>query len=114
MAAIADPTQPGSGLPVCPLKTLTGIDCPICGSARMLHTLLHGDLASAARYNAVTLLMVPVLLWAWLVWSLPRLGFRAPPTWRPSGRVLRFGLGLWLLFAVLRNLPWAPFSALHV
>lgn len=118
MAAVADPTRPGSGLPICPLRALTGLDCPICGSTRMLHTLLHGDLAAAARYNAFTLLMLPVLVWAWLVWSLPRLGFRTPSTgllaWRPSGRVLRVGLAAWLIFSVARNLPWAPFSALHV
>lgn len=80
----------------------------------MLHAVLHGDLASAARYNAVTLLMLPVLVWAWLVWSLPRLGFRAPPTWRPSSRMLKVGLALWMAFAIARNLPWAPFNALWV
>lgn len=114
VAAIADPTRPGSLLPVCPLRTLTGIDCPICGSTRMLHTLLHGDLASAARYNVAALVMLPALVWFWLVWGLPKLGLRAPPSWRPSTRVLRIGLGLLLVFSVLRNLPWAPFSALHV
>ncbi|MEP6697838.1 MAG: DUF2752 domain-containing protein [Pseudonocardiales bacterium] len=114
VAAIADPTRPGSGLPLCPLRTLTGIDCPICGSTRMLHSLLHGDVAGAARYNVAALLMLPALMWFWLVWAAPKLRFRAPPAWHPSTRVLRLGLCLLLVFSVARNLPWAPFSALHV
>jgi len=114
VAGIADPTQPVSGLPACPFKTVTGWACPGCGSTRMLHTLVLGDIGSAARYNIVTLLMVPVLVWMWLTWTQRRLGYRALPIWRPSGRMLWIGLVLWMLYSVLRNLPWAPFSALNV
>lgn len=119
VAGLADPTRVGSGLPRCPFKMLTGWSCPGCGSTRMLHALLHGDVAGAARYNVVALAMTPVLAWTWYAWAvsrgtLPRCGGSAPPTWRPSGRALRIGLALWLGFAVVRNLPWAPFSALRV
>lgn len=80
----------------------------------MLHQLVHGDILSAARYNIVALLMVPVLVWMWLVWTQRRLGYRGLPTWRPSARVGWIGLALWLTFSVLRNLPWEPFTALKV
>ncbi|WP_131724959.1 DUF2752 domain-containing protein, partial [Mycobacteroides abscessus] len=38
-----DPTTPGGVLPVCPLKALTGLDCPGCGGLRMVYSLMHGD-----------------------------------------------------------------------
>lgn len=48
--------------PKCLFKTLTGLDCPGCGSQRMLHALLHGDLAGAWEANAFLLMLSPLLL----------------------------------------------------
>lgn len=59
---VGDPTTPNGPLPVCPTKALLGIDCPGCGSLRMLYSLLHGDLLQAARFNALGLLAVVLLL----------------------------------------------------
>lgn len=114
VAGIADPTRPGSGLPSCPFKAVTGWGCPGCGSTRMLHQLIHGDIASAARYNIVALLMLPFVVLMWVRWTQRSLGYRTLPTWRPSGRTLWIGLALWLTFSVLRNLPWEPFRSLAV
>lgn len=114
VAGVADPTRPGSGLPACPFKTVTGYGCPGCGSTRMLHMLVHGDVVAAARYNVVALLMVPVLGWLWLRWSRRSLGMRPLPIWRPSPRTLQVAIALWMVYSVLRNLPWEPFSALNV
>lgn len=47
--------------PKCTFKFLTGYDCPGCGSQRMLHALLHGDIAAAWQANAVLLCMIPLL-----------------------------------------------------
>lgn len=56
--------DPGSELfaPKCPLLMATGLKCPGCGSQRMLHALLHGDIAAAWRYNALLFLLVPFLI----------------------------------------------------
>ena len=52
-----------SGLmPRCPIKALTGFDCPGCGSQRMIHALLHGDFAGAWRQNPFLIVMIPVML----------------------------------------------------
>ena len=52
-----------SGLmPRCPIKALTGFDCPGCGSQRMIHALLHGDFAGAWRRNPFLIVMIPVML----------------------------------------------------
>jgi uncharacterized protein DUF2752 len=97
--------------PRCPLHTMTGLHCPGCGSLRALHSLLHGNLASALRSNAL------------LVFSLPFLaclGFnslRASPsktTTTAGPRTVWFWIFFvaMMIFGVLRNLPFAPFSHL--
>ena len=41
-----------SWFPKCRMYQLTGYKCPGCGSQRMLHALLHGDVVGAIHYNA--------------------------------------------------------------
>lgn len=55
-----DPAQSGLA-PRCVINALTGYLCPGCGSQRMLHALLHGDLASAWHHNAFLLCFLPLL-----------------------------------------------------
>ena len=65
-----DPTQPGNLLPKCPFNWLTGLNCPACGVTRMVHALLHGDVASAFHYNAVLLALgVPLAVWLFARWT---------------------------------------------
>lgn len=47
--------------PRCPFLTLTGYQCPGCGSQRAIHALLHGDIAAAWHFNAILLLFIPVV-----------------------------------------------------
>lgn len=62
-----DPNQPNSLWPPCPLYALTGIQCPACGSTRMVHALVHGDFAAAWQFNAMMLIVgLPVLVWLWV------------------------------------------------
>lgn len=52
--------DPASGFfPACPVKAITGFDCPGCGSQRALHALLNGQIADAWRHNAVLFVLVP-------------------------------------------------------
>lgn len=108
--ARVDPNAHGSPLPPCPLRTLTGLYCPGCGSTRALHDLLHGDIAGALAMNPLLVVALPVLLLMAL-----RAG-ELLPTWAPFEQVLgvarRPRLWLWLLlgYGVLRNLPWLPFA----
>ena len=48
-------------MPKCIWKAVTGTDCPGCGSQRMAHALMHGDLPAAWRANAYALCMLPVV-----------------------------------------------------
>lgn len=51
--------------PACPFYALTGLQCPGCGATRALAALLRGNLVEAARFNALALGMLPVLMVAW-------------------------------------------------
>ena len=59
----------GLGIP-CPLHTLTGLDCPFCGSTRMAAALLEGDLNAAWHFNAAILVLGPLIAVAIAPWSL--------------------------------------------
>ncbi len=79
---LANPTVPGGILPVCPTKLLLGIDCPGCGSLRMIYSLLHLDVAAAVRFNALGLVAMVLLLWAYAAWTYGRLAGRRVRSWQ--------------------------------
>lgn len=97
--------------PRCPFRTVTGLDCPGCGGTRALHALLGGDLALALDHNVVTVLLLPLLGWAWVRWLLARLGRAAAPLSLPPRVSMTLAVVL-ASFMVLRNLPWLPFAHL--
>ncbi|MEI6085093.1 MAG: DUF2752 domain-containing protein [Verrucomicrobiota bacterium] len=89
-----NPTQ-AAWLPACPLHTLTGWNCPGCGTTRALHQLACGHPVAAFRLNPLTVLALPVAgLW---------LARRERPAIKPVW--LWLGIGALLAFGVLRNLP---------
>jgi hypothetical protein len=106
------PPTENSFYPRCFFHSLTGLHCPGCGATRCLHALLHGDLAQAAAYNLLFLLVLPVLVvWvARLWWSL--LTGRPMPAWRLSPWAYRLLLVVLFAFWILRNLPFPPFTLL--
>lgn len=112
---IADPTSEGGfPLPPCPIKWTTGLDCPGCGAARVLYSLLRGDFPAALHYNALAMVFIPFFLWTWTAWVRSRWSGERRPTWeqwRWSPMVAVSAIGIW---SVLRNLPFAPFDALYV
>lgn len=112
---VANPTTGGGiPLPPCPINALTGLDCPGCGMARMLFSLMHGDFLAAVHYNALAMVFIPFFAWTWGAWVLGRWQGRSIPTWeqwRWSPVVSLIVLGVW---SVVRNLPFAPFTALYV
>lgn len=111
---IGDPTTPHGPLPVCPTKALLGIDCPGCGSLRMLYSLMHGNVIAAVRFNALALVAVVLLVWAFLGWTYGRVTGRRIRSWQHWRWAPMVTLGLVLAWFVVRNIPFAPFNSLYV
>jgi hypothetical protein len=110
----AHPETPGGPIPPCPLRQLFGIDCPGCGGSRMMWYLMHGDVPKALHYNAVALVIVLALVYAWFAWFMQRWRGMKLPTWHDklwAGLVFCAVIPLWF---VIRNLPFVPFTMLHV
>ncbi|MGI9156114.1 MAG: DUF2752 domain-containing protein [Marmoricola sp.] len=103
-----DPHQHGSwGL--CPLRAVTGLDCPGCGGLRAVNDLGHGDLAAAASSNLFFVASIPLLvvLWAAWLWRSRRPDAAQRPLPRGRARALvSVYLGLLVVFTILRNTPW--------
>jgi len=92
--------------PPCPFHELTGLYCPGCGSLRAIHDLLHGRVLQALDHNALVTIFLPLALW----YFIHALGMVSvfPRVERWSWHIL----SVVVLFWVLRNLPFAPFSLL--
>ena len=58
---IFDPNQQ-AWMPKCPLRLLTGWNCPVCGLQRATHALLHGRFIEAITYNYFIVIFLPYLL----------------------------------------------------
>ncbi|OAN40292.1 hypothetical protein A4X20_14295 [Mycolicibacterium iranicum] len=111
---VADPTTPGGILPMCPTKSLLGIDCPGCGTLRTIYSLLHGDVMSALRFNALAVMALGFLLVAFAVWTYGRLVDRKIYSWQHHRWAASVTLGVVVVWFVLRILPFEPFTALRV
>ncbi len=108
-----NPTTAGF-FPICPLHATTGLNCPGCGLTRGFHALFHGDIFGALHYN----LLLPIYLFVgiYLFISLGSIVVR--------GRGLSFNIFnpylLWgflialIVFGVVRNLPFYPFTILAI
>ncbi|MGX6602627.1 DUF2752 domain-containing protein [Micromonosporaceae bacterium Da 78-11] len=100
--------------PTCLLKYTTGFVCPGCGGTRAAWFLLHGDIPAAARHHAIFTFAVPFLLYMYVAWAGKRLFRLDLPQLTLSPAVMIAFISIWGVWSVLRNLPWAPFTAFYV
>lgn len=68
------PPGPGSFYPGCVFRSVTGYECPGCGTTRALHALLHGRVKEAFLLNPLIFAMGFVGLFA-----IPSLARREVP-----------------------------------
>ncbi len=106
-----DPTKT-SILPACPLYSTTGFACPGCGLTRGFHALFHGDVLTALDFNA--LIPLAILFLGYIFVSLMSVAIRGRGMLFSNWNlVLLWGtLVLLIVFGILRNLPFYPFTVL--
>jgi len=78
MLAIAAvrPLLPVEVVPPCPLRTLTGIPCPLCGMTRGVTAAVHGQIGHALFLNPGSIAAVIVAIVVLLAWRTERVTVR--------------------------------------
>jgi hypothetical protein len=87
--AAVRPLLPVEVVPPCPLRTLTGVPCPLCGMTRGVTAAVHGNIGHALFLNPgsiAAVILAVVLLFAW--------------------RTKRVTVRVWMIVAVL-GLLWS-------
>ena len=101
----------GSFYPPCPFHLLTGLYCPGCGSLMAVHQLLHGNLAAAFGLNPLMVLSLPFLGYCLISPRVHAVTKRASAGFVPAFWIWLILLVI-ILFWILRNLPFYPFTLL--
>ena len=70
--------------------------------------------ALQARFNALGLVAAILLVWAYLAWTYGRVTGRQIRSWQHHRWAAVVTLSLVAVWFVVRNIPFPPFSALHV
>ena len=65
-------------VPRCPLRSLTGVPCPLCGSTRGVVAAVHGHLGHALALNPASLLVLALAAMLVLGWRIERVRI---PVW---------------------------------
>lgn len=108
-----NPTTQGL-FPTCPLLNLTGLACPGCGLTRGFHALFHGEFLTALGFNAMLPIFAAVFLYLLISMFLIAARGRGLPVAKMFHPYALSGfLAVMLSFAVLRNLPFYPFTLLY-
>ncbi len=106
-----DPTK-ASIFPACPLYSTTGFACPGCGLTRGFHALFHGEVVTALDFNA--LIPVVIVFLGYIFFSMASVAIRGRgfTTSKWNLGFLWGLLALLIVFGVVRNLPFYPFTIL--
>ena len=88
-------------LPKCMFYQWTGLYCPGCGATRAFSALLHGDIRSSLHNN---ILLIPAGLMLTVLIVKPGISLKRPVAVTVAAIVIGF--------AILRNIPFAPFTYL--
>lgn len=107
-----NPSTGESYFPSCPLRSLTGLYCPGCGTLRGLHQLLHGHLYAAFGFNPLMVLSLPFIAYAYLSYAVMALRGRSLPRFFVPPVLIKALFWVVVAFGVLRNVPAYPFSLL--
>lgn len=97
-----DPTAT-PGMPKCLFHQLSGLECPGCGSQRMIHALLNGDIAAAWHFNPFLFFAFPWVILLIFLELFPHRYHKLREVVYSAPAIITI-LGLIILWTVLRNL----------
>lgn len=106
---IFDPTRSGI-FPPCPVRYLTGLYCPGCGSLRALHALLHGNLRQAWAMNPLAMALLPFIGYGLASEVHTHFRGHALPGMMLSATSIRVLCAIIVFYGIARNLPLHPFD----
>ena len=88
----------------CLFREVTGLQCPGCGTSRMALALIRLDIPAAFAYNPVAFFSFP----AWFFISIGAFAGRPKALRDPKKLlgILYINIAVYMIFAVLRNLPF--------
>ena len=90
---------------LCPIKALTGLNCPGCGITRMFVALFHGNIYQAFRYNPLVFIELPII-------AILILLYRFNKKSRKVVNILFIILlVITVVYGMLRNIPFFYFLA---
>jgi hypothetical protein len=98
--AAVRPLVPVEFVPPCPLRTLTGIPCPMCGMTRGVTSLVNGDFAHALLMNPASYLAVALAIVLLVQWRMKRV---VVPVWLIA--VMLAVMWTWQLFKYATGRP---------
>lgn len=106
---LMDPSIQGL-YPSCPFYYLTGYYCPGCGTLRVLHNLMHGNILKALSYNALTVALLPLVLYLFLI-EVDIIKVNSPFYHVLSKKFYSVLLVIIFAFWILRNIPFFLFPS---
>jgi Protein of unknown function (DUF2752) len=88
---------------LCPLRSVTGIPCPLCGMTRAVVAAVQGDIVASVRYHPAGLLVLALALVLVIRPSLVTAVWRAVPRRIPAWLLVVPVVALWAY-----NIGWNP------
>jgi len=97
----------------CLFQTTTGLYCPGCGAARASRSILHLDILKAMDYNILFVIFLPFVAYFVLKYYIKYVTSKdLLPNINISRKAAIFITTLFIVFWILRNIPFYPFTIL--
>ncbi len=79
------PLGPDFDMPLCALRAVTGVPCPLCGMTTATIAAAHGDIAGSLAANPAAIVLLTAVVIAFVPATYRNRIFRSAATrWRPS------------------------------
>jgi len=99
-------------LPECPLYFTTGFYCPGCGSQRATHQLLNFNIFGVLQQNVLYFISLLILGYHFIVTGCNGIFKKQLYNYVYHPKTPLVILGVIVVFWILRNIPYYPFSLL--